>query len=98
MMVMERYYGLHLAVLLLIYYSLVSVVIAEHEEEKEIRNLTQEEEIGYLFKQYVIRHNKTYLNDPKEYYKRREIFKVCWNIIYNIVILGNLSFKIDIRY
>ncbi|XP_031572272.1 cathepsin O-like [Actinia tenebrosa] len=75
MMAMEPFYRLELAVLLLIYYSLVSVVIAEPVDEKVISNQTRNEEISLLFKQYVIRHNKTYLNDPNEYYKRQEIFK-----------------------
>jgi hypothetical protein len=74
---MESYFALVIAVLLLINYSLASVVGAQ-SVDREVTNSTelQEDEISLLFKQYVIRHNKTYLNDPKEYYKRQQVFKV----------------------
>lgn len=84
---MECCYGLKFALLLLIYYSFSYVVIGERLDENVISNSTQEEEISLLFKQYVIRNNKTYLNDPKEYYKRQEVFKVklmIYNILNNI--------------
>ena len=82
MVIMERCYVLETAFFFLLFYSFVSVLIAEHVDEKIISNSTQENEISLLFKKYVIRYNKTYLNDFEEYSKREEIFKVRYVIRY----------------
>lgn len=44
-------------------------------------NETDEASVELMFKKFVQTHNRTYVNDPKEYIKRLAVFKVYYFII-----------------
>lgn len=42
----------------------------------QVYNETDEATLKIMFKKYVQTHNRTYVNDPKEYNRRLSVFKV----------------------